>query len=313
MAQRDTADKEAARMFFTSALSFNFAKSPYFRQFCRTLANGNLAGYTPPTYNRLCTTLLAQEKEHINRKLQPIRDSWRKRGVSIVSNGWSDKQKRPLINVMGASAGGAMFIKAINASGNIKDGEYMAAMFIDAIKQIQILKLALKSICDPSEKSPQYAYCKWIADLVIDVENIRNFIVNHEMALAIYNKYSKLCLLRVADTRFAYAIVMSKRLREVRPALEKMLMDSNWRIYRDGSNEGKSQEVKTCVVNDVWWDNLDYFLSFTEPIYNMLRVADTNSPVFHLIYDMWDTMIENVKKIVFEHEERFNFWAFRFF
>ncbi|XP_022880766.1 uncharacterized protein LOC111398038 [Olea europaea var. sylvestris] len=260
-------------------------------------------------------------------------------GVSIVSDGWSDKQKRPLINVMGASAGGAMFIKAINASGNIKDGEYLAATFIDAIKQIgssnvvQIitdnasnyksaglsietryphifwtpcvvhsLNLALKSIYDPSEKSPQYAYCKWIVDLVSDVENIRNFIVNHEMALAIYNKYFKLCLLRVADTRFASAIVMSKRLREFRPTLEKMVMDSDWRIYRDGSNEGNSQEVKTCVVNDVRWDNLDYFLSFTEPIYNMLQVADTDSPVLHLIYDMWDTMIENVKKMVFEHE-----------
>ncbi|XP_022894492.1 uncharacterized protein LOC111408894 isoform X2 [Olea europaea var. sylvestris] len=136
MAQRDTADKEAARMFYASALSFNFAKSPYFRQFCRTLANSNVAGYTPPTYNRLRTTLLAQEKENINRKLQPIRDSWRKKGVPIVSDGWLDKQRRPLINVMGASAGRAMFIKAIDASSNIKDGEYVAAMFTDAIKQI---------------------------------------------------------------------------------------------------------------------------------------------------------------------------------
>ncbi|KAG5532736.1 hypothetical protein RHGRI_027140 [Rhododendron griersonianum] len=34
----------------------------------------------------------------------------------------------------------------------------------------------------------------------------------------------------------------------------------------------------------------------------MLRIADTDSPILHLIYDMWDTMIENVKKRIFEHE-----------
>lgn len=55
-------------------------------------------------------------------------------------------------------------------------------------------------------------------------------------------------------------------------------------------------------MNDAWWDKLDFLLSFTEPIINMLRAADTDTPILHLIYDMWDTMIENVKKIVFEYE-----------
>lgn len=34
----------------------------------------------------------------------------------------------------------------------------------------------------------------------------------------------------------------------------------------------------------------------------MLRVADTDAPILHLVYDMWDSMIENVKKRIFEHE-----------
>ncbi|KAH7545528.1 hypothetical protein FEM48_Zijuj01G0103300 [Ziziphus jujuba var. spinosa] len=150
--QRDIADKEAARMFYANALLFNVAKSPYFRQYSKTLGNNNLVGYTPPTYIRLRTTLLAQEKEHINRKLQPIRDSWRKTGVSIVSDGWLDRQRRPLINMMAASSGGAI------------------------------------------------------------------------MALSICNKYSKLSLLRIANTR-------------------------------DANVESKAHEGKQCIVNDQWWDS----------------------------------------------------------
>lgn len=101
VAERDVTDKEAARMFYANGLPFNFAR---------------LAGYVPPSFNRLRTTLLAQEKE----QLQPIKDTWDKKGVFVISNGWSDRQRRPLINKMAASSGGAMFLKAMDASGNIK-------------------------------------------------------------------------------------------------------------------------------------------------------------------------------------------------
>ncbi|KAL8550111.1 hypothetical protein ACS0TY_008803 [Phlomoides rotata] len=70
------------------------------------------------------------------------------------------------------------------------------------------------------------------------------------------------------------------------------------------SNEVKAHEVKQCIVSDSLWDKLDNFLKFTEPMVNMLRKADTDIPVLHLIYDMWDSMIENVKNIIFEHEQK---------
>lgn len=35
---------------------------------------------------------------------------------------------------------------------------------------------------------------------------------------------------------------------------------------------------------------------------NFLRAAYIDISVLHLVYDMWDTMIEEVKKIFFDHE-----------
>ena len=49
------------------------------------------------------TTLLQKERVHVERLLKPIKDSWLKNGVSIVSNGWLDPQMRPLINIMAVS------------------------------------------------------------------------------------------------------------------------------------------------------------------------------------------------------------------
>jgi len=34
----------------------------------------------------------------------------------------------------------------------------------------------------------------------------------------------------------------------------------------------------------------------------MIEVTDTDKPSLHLMYDMWDTMIEKVKVVVYRHE-----------
>ncbi|PHT89161.1 hypothetical protein T459_04274 [Capsicum annuum] len=136
IANRNIADKLAARMFYTSGLSFNLSTSPYFKMYSEFLAANPIPNYVPPTYNRLRTTLLAQGKANINKKLQPIRDTWKRKGLSICSDGWSDIKRRPLINIMGASSGGPTFLKSINSSSVVKDGGYIAKLFIKAIEDV---------------------------------------------------------------------------------------------------------------------------------------------------------------------------------
>ncbi|XP_060200771.1 uncharacterized protein LOC132629044 [Lycium barbarum] len=338
--QRNTADKLAARMFYASGLSFNLANSPYFKKYSKFLADNPLAGYTPPTYNRLRTSLLSQEKMNIMTKLQPIKDSWKKKGLSICSDGWSDVKRRPLINIMAASSGGPIFLNSINSSGIVKDGDYVANLFVKAIEGVgsenvvqvitdnasnmklagsiveqsfphifwtpcvvHCLNLALKSMCQPSEKSTHYKNCKWMVELISQMNNLKNFVVNHDIAHSIFKKYSDLCMLRVAETRFASHIIMADRFQKVKKFLEQMVMDDEWKHYKgDKVIEAKTRDIKSLIMKDEWWDKVDFFLEFTKPILSMLRNVDLDCPSLHLIYDMWDTMTEKVKKIIFEHE-----------
>lgn len=46
------------------------------------------------------------------------------------------------------------------------------------------------------------------------------------------------------------------------------------------------------------------YLSSTEPIYEMLRIAEIDKLCLHLIYDMWDTMIEKVKTAIYRNERK---------
>ena len=68
--------------------------------------------------------------------LAPSRASWGRSGVTVVSDGWTDTRRRPLINIIATSPKGAMFLKAEDYSGEVKDAQFIGNVLIKAIEQI---------------------------------------------------------------------------------------------------------------------------------------------------------------------------------
>ena len=261
--------------------------------------------------------------------------------MSIVSDGWSDSQRRPLINFMAVTEGGPMFLKAVDCSGETKDKYFIANLMKEVILEVgaknvvqvitdnapnckgagqlieaqfphilwtpcvvHTLNLALKNICaakNVENNALTYGECSWISDVVGDVMMVKHFITNHSMRLAMYNEFVPLKLLSVADTRFASSLVMLKRFKLIKQGLQTMVISDKWSSYKE-EDVGKAKFVKDKVLDDVWWDHINFILSFTAPIYDMLRACDTDKPCLHLVYDMWDTMIEKVKMEICKHE-----------
>lgn len=336
---RSKLDALIARMFYSAGLPFSLARNPWFRQAFIFAANNKFSGYVPPSYSKIRTSLLVQEKTRVERMLRPIKTIWSLKGVSIVSDGWSDPQRRPLLNFMAVTEDGPMFLRAVNIEGELNSKEYIFEKmletidFVGAANVVQVvtdnaancraagllveqkyprifwtpcvvhsLDLALKNIgAIRSEEDPEYEHCNWISEVVSDAQQIQDFILNHSMRLSMFNDFSKLKLLAIAETRFASQIVMLKRFREVQQALTLLIVSSKWSDYR-AENEGKARFVREKVINGFWWDKVKYILDFTEPIYSMIRVADMDKSCLHLIYEMWDSMIEKVKVIIYRHE-----------
>ncbi|XP_061373651.1 uncharacterized protein LOC133315984 [Gastrolobium bilobum] len=330
-----------ARMFYSAGLPFTLARNPYFQAAFTCVADNNIGGYLPPGYNSLRTTLLQKEKENIDRLCAPIRAGWKDKGVSIVSDGWSDSQRRPLINFMAVSDGEAMFLKSVDCSGETKDRHFIRMLLKEVIQKVghekvvqvitdnvtncmgagylieqefpsitwtpcvvHTLNLAVKNICAAKNvENNQIAYeeCSRISDIVGDVSTIKHFIMNHSMRLSMFNEFVGLKLLSIAETRFASVIVMLKRFKLIKCGLQNMVISEKWSLYKD-DNLGRARMVKDKILDDLWWDSIDYILAFTAPIYNMIRICDTDKPCLHLIYDMWDEMIVKVKKAIYFHE-----------
>lgn len=76
---------------------------------------------------------------------------------------------------------------------------------------------------------------------------------------------------------------------------------------------GKTKLGSAKALDEIWWNKIEYILSFIEPIYEMLRIANTNKATLHLVYDKWDSMTEKVKSAIYHHQgkrdhERLSFY-----
>jgi hypothetical protein len=109
---------------------------------------------------------------------------------------------------------------------------------------VHTLNLALKNISaakniDGNENV--YSECNWITEVVDDVSFIKTFIMTHFMSLAIFNEFSTLKLLSIGKTRFASMIVMLKRIKLLKTALQRMVISDQWSTYREDN-----QQSYTC-------------------------------------------------------------------
>ncbi|PKU78650.1 hypothetical protein MA16_Dca014915 [Dendrobium catenatum] len=309
--QREELDGEIARMFFSAGLPFNLARNPYYKNAFSFACNNNLAGYVPPGYNALRSKLLERERAHIETLLEPTKGVWKEKGVSLVCDGWTDPQRRPLINFMAITENYPMFIKAVNCEGEYKDKFFIANLIKEVI--VMIGPSNIVQVITDNAPVCRAAGFHWITVVADDAVLIRNFIMNHSMRLSMFNDFSHLRMLAVAETHFASVIIMLRRFKQIKNALQSMVISEKWSCYRE-DDVGKARYVKEKILDDLWWDNVDYILDFTDPIYDMLREADTDKSCLHLIYEMWDSMLAKVKEIIYRHErksndEDSNFWS----
>ena len=180
-----------------------------------------------------------------------IRASWGSSGVTIVSDGWTDTRRRPLITIIATSPKGATFIKVEDRSGEVKDAQFIANVLIKAIEQIgpnkvmqvitdnapvcKVAGLIVESRFDNSFWTPCIVHnlnlileeidnkFPWIKELTGQAREIVKFITNHHQSQAIFREYSRLELLKVVETRFASNFIILHRLVEVKQPLVSMM------------------------------------------------------------------------------------------
>ena len=96
---------------------------------------------------------------------------------------------------------------------------------------------------------------------------------------------------------------MLRRFKEVKEGLQQMVISPNWALYKE-DDLVKAMMVKQKILDEDFWEKIDYILFFTAPIYEVIRMADTDKPCLHLVYEWWDAMIEKVKAAIYRNEHK---------
>ena len=84
---------------------------------------------------------------------------------------------------------------------------------------------------------------------------------------------------------------------QVRQALQAMVIDPLWESWRTSSSD-RGQRIKYIILDDTWWDKVQYLLRFTEPILTMIRTFDTDMPCLGEVYESIDSMLERIREII---------------
>lgn len=87
------------------------------------------AGYKGPNFHDLRDFLLSKNVEEIDIFVNNYRTIWRETGCSIMADGWTDQNRRTLINFLVYCPKRTIFLKSIDASAALKTAEMLYEMF----------------------------------------------------------------------------------------------------------------------------------------------------------------------------------------
>ncbi|KAJ9558147.1 hypothetical protein OSB04_012761, partial [Centaurea solstitialis] len=118
-----------------NGIPFNVLRNPQFIKMFDAIKKAP-SGYKPPSSDKARTVLLDECVREVEKDLMPVKDTWYTQGVSIVSYGWSNVKRNPLINVLAVNSRGATFMYADDFSGVEKTRLEISKFLLGAIDTI---------------------------------------------------------------------------------------------------------------------------------------------------------------------------------
>ena len=330
---RDEADDAIADFFMANGISFNATRSPYYKDMVQKIIAAG-TGYAPPGYNKMRTSLLDRGVTRMHGLMEDLKQSWVQSGCSIFMDGWTDIQQRPLLNVIVTSPQGPYFLKAIDCSGKKKDATFMFEMLKDAIDEVgpsNVVHVITDAapVCKAAGLMIQSRYrhifwtpccvhalnnllkdigkIQWNAKIISDAREAQMFICNHHASLAIYRLYSKKHFLKPAKTRYATYFIFLERMVEVYSSLQVTVVSLEWNAWNE-SKSPQAKKIREMLLNEDWWADCTYVVSFTAPIVELIRYADSDSPALGEIYECIDTMVGKIKHIIRQRNPSLEFF-----
>ncbi|CAL5389119.1 unnamed protein product [Camellia sinensis] len=283
--ERKDVFRKIGRFIYCKALPFNLVNDPYWEAAVDGIANYG-PGFKPPSMNELRTWILKAEVEDINVMMEEHKKAWKQYGCSIMSDGWTDGKSRVLINFLVNSPAGTWFLKSIEASDTIKNGELMFNYLHSVVEEIgednvvQVITDNALNYANAGSRlmekrkklywTPCAVHC---IDLMLEdigklkvcdqtlslARQVVKFIYGHCWVLSMMRSFTKNSeLLCPAVTWFATAYLTFQSLYKQKQPLQAMFSSEKWASSSWARNvEGVKARV-TVLFDLKFWPNVTF-------------------------------------------------------
>ena len=99
--------------------------------------------------------------------------------------------------------------------------------------------------------------------------------------------------MKPAETRYATYFILLECMVEVYASLQTIIVAQEWNAWSQ-SKSTQAKKIRDMLLNEDWWVEVIYVVSFTSPIVELIRHVDFDSPSLGGIYECMDCMVGKV-------------------
>jgi hypothetical protein len=321
---REDACKDIALFFYNNAIPFNVARSDEYLKMFDSVAKHGL-GFKPPSYHEIRVKYLDYYYGEISKVVAGYRPDWEKYGCTIMTDGWTDRKRRTILNFLVHSPKGTIFLKSIDASDITKTADKIFKMIDDVVEEIgeeNVVQIVTDNAANYKAAgellmqkranlywTPCAAHC---IDLMLEDfekkiplhketiakgKKITTYIYGRTSLISMMHKFTKnVDLIRPSLTRFATSYLTLGCLNDHQHELINMFKSNEWKT----SKLAKSKDgiiVQKIVLSKLFWKNVLTCLRGAFPLVKVLHIVDSEErPAMGYLYEEMDCAKESIKE-----------------
>jgi hypothetical protein len=318
-----------ARWVYVSGVSFNSIQNEAFIQMLEAVGQFG-PGALPPTRYELSTPFLCEEVTSVKDMLKKHQEIWSYTGCSIMTDAWSDRKRRSVMNLCVHCREGVSFFDSKEASNDAHTGQYIFEYVdqcietIGADKIVQIVtdnasnNMAAASLMLEKRPTLFWTGCathtinlilEGIGKLpkykqVIDrARNLTAFIYSHHKTLSIMRNVTKGEIVRPGVTRFASTFLTLQSLWDKKMELNSMIYLPEWANCKVVKSSKGQNILEATLMYNMFWKGVGTTLAILTPFVRLLRITDGDKPSMPWLYGEFEKVKTELIETVFKRVE----------
>ncbi|XP_066365232.1 uncharacterized protein [Miscanthus floridulus] len=241
-----------------------------------------------PSAYEMSGLFLQKAKKKVEDSLKNQKEQWALIGCSLMTDAWTDKKGRGVMNIVVHSAFGVYFLDSVDCSSVKKNGQYIFELvdkWIEEIGEKNVVQVvtnnasvnwAAADLLKAKRPSIFWTGCaahtidlmledigkiKKIDDTIVRARSLTAFLYSHRRVLALMRKCLGKDLVRVGITRFATAYLNLKSLLDNKKELGRLFRENELNEMGYLKSDKGKNAAKT-VRSETFWKNVDCAVNF---------------------------------------------------